>query len=230
MNWNGIKIAVAATIAAASVCMPVAAQDRKSAGDTDHWQMPYQSEFWRYASLSFGRSAYDFDCRHDTDLPCDEMDKSAFKIAASGKFNRTLGIEIAYVNLGDVSLPTLRGHTRAQGVNFSIVAAATVFERIGAHTRIGGVYGWTRSRLRAANMSCLLPGPPETDYLCNLSQSDRGFGMSYGVGLSARIAPRVELRMDWDRYRFPFAQQGGFDRVGGKRDVDLSSVGLNLLF
>lgn len=72
-----------------------------------------------------------------------------------------------------------------------------------------------------------------SDVGCNLSQSDRGFGASYGAGLSARVAPRIELRFDWDRYRFPFGKDGlfsNFARVGGKRDVDMWSAGVNVLF
>ncbi|MGE5097671.1 MAG: outer membrane beta-barrel protein [Betaproteobacteria bacterium] len=217
-----------AWVALAAACMPVAAQDKRNSGESDRWQMPYQAEFWSYGSLSLGRSAYDFVCLHDTNLPCDEMDTSAFRIAAGGKFNRTLGIEIGYVDLGDVSLPTLQGHTRARGVNLSVVAAVTLFDRLGANARIGSVYGWTHSRLRVASNSCILGTAP--DSFCNLSQSDRGFGLGYGAGLSARITPRVELRLDWDRYRFPFVEERFFARVGGKRDVDLWSAGFNVLF
>jgi OOP family OmpA-OmpF porin len=222
-----MRLQVVFAVAASAACLQVAAQD-ENPSQASHWQMPYRPEFWRYASLSAGRSAYDFDCLHDTNLPCDEMDTSAFKIAAGGKFNGTLGIEIAYVHLGDVSLPRLEGHTRAQGINLGFVAGVTVFDRIGANARIGSVYGWTRSALREASNSCILGRLP--DAACNLSQSDRGFGLSYGAGVSGRIAPRVELRLDWDRYRLPFADEEFFSGAGGRRDVDMWGAGFNFLF
>jgi OmpA-OmpF porin, OOP family len=218
-------------IVAVLVCTQAAAQGANVPEAGNGWQMPYQSAFWRYAAVTVGRSVYDFDCARPASLPCDTRDDSVFKLAAGGKFNSTWGVEISYVNFGDVSPPALQAHTRAQGANLSLVASAKVFDRVGINAKIGGVYGWTRSRLRAANISCILGTGPDVG--CNLSQSDRGFGASYGAGLSARVAPRVELRLDWDRYRLPFGKDGLFSqfaRVGGKRDVDMWSVGFNVLF
>lgn len=213
-------------IVAALVCTQAAAQGGNVPETGDAWQMPYQSAYWRYMAVTAGRSAYDFDCLPAA-RPCDTTDHSAFRLAAGGKFSNTWGIEISYVNLGDVSLPASLSHTRAQGANLSLIASTKVFDRVGINAKIGGVYGWTLSRLRATNISCILGEP---DRVCNFSQSDRGFGASYGAGLSARVAPRVELRLDWDRYRLPFVQDGVFARLGGKRDVDMWSAGFNILF
>jgi hypothetical protein len=77
-------------------------------------------------------------------------DHSAFKLAAGGKFNSRLGVEIAYVNLGDVALPSFQAHQKAQGADLSLVASAKVFDRVGINAKIGGVYGWTHTQLRAA--------------------------------------------------------------------------------
>ena len=218
-------------IVAAFICTHAAAQAANVPETGNGWQMPYQSAFWRYAAVTVGRSVYDFDCARPASLPCDTRDDSAFKLAAGGKFNSTWGVEISYVNLGDVSPPALLAHARAQGANLSLVASATVLDRVGVNAKIGGVYGWTHTQLRVANISCILDIGPDVG--CNLSQSDRGFGFSYGAGLSARLAPRIELRLDWDRYRFPFGKDGLFNefaRVGGNRDVDMWSAGLNVLF
>lgn len=158
--------------------------------------------------------------------PAVRRDRSAFKLAAGGKFNSNWGLEIGYVDLGDVSPPAFKARTRAQAANLSLVASTTVFDRAGINAKVGGVYGWTRSQLTITTNTCLLRPNPT----CDLSQSDRGFGVSYGAGLSARVAPHVELCLDWDRYRLPFGEIGFFERVGGEHDVDMWSVGLNILF
>jgi OOP family OmpA-OmpF porin len=221
-----MKLQIVLALAATAACQ-VAAQD-KNPSQASHWQMPYQMEFWRYASVSVGRSAYDFECQHDTKLPCDENDKSAFKVAAGGRFAPAFGMEIHYVDLGDVSVPRLQGHTSAHGVNLSLVAATTAFDRIDFNARIGTVYGWTHTRQRDASISCILDAPH--DPTCNLSGRDHGFGLSYGAGLSTRIARQVQLRFDWDRYRLPFVEGRDFRGVGGERDVGLWSVGFKFLF
>jgi len=215
-------------IVAALVCMPAAAQGGSVPETGNGWQMPYQSAFWRYAAVTAGRSESDFHCVPGIALPCYAKDHSAFKLAAGGKFNSRLGVEIAYVNLGDVALPSFQAHQKAQGADLSLVASAKVFDRVGINAKIGGVYGWTHTQLRVANISCILGTGPDVG--CNPSRSDRGLGLSYGAGLSARVAPRVELRFDWDRYRFRFAQDGDFALLGGKRDVDMLSAGFNVLF
>lgn len=214
-------------IAAIAACTQLAAQE-KSPSQANHLQLPYESEFWRYVSVSAGRSAYDFECQHDTQLPCDEKDNSAFKVAVGGRFTQTFGMEIGYVDLGDVSLPRLQGRTRARGLDLSLVAAATVFDRVGINARIGAVYGWTRSQLRDASITCILGEGPQSS--CDLSKDDHGFDLTYGAGLSVPVARRVELRLDWDRYRMSFVDDGDFHGVGGKRDIDLWSAGLNFVF
>lgn len=216
-------IAIIATL----VCTQAAAEGDNIGETGSGWQLPYQSTFWRYAAVTAGRSHSDFHCVLLA-LPCYAKDQSAFKLAAGGNFNRALGVEIAYVNLGDVALPYFGGSQRAQGADLSLVASTTVFDRIGLHARIGGIYGWTRTQVRVEDITCILGNVPEPE--CNPSRSDRGFGFSYGAGLSARVAPRVELRFDWDHYRFSFANDGDFAHLGSERDVDMWSAGLNLLF
>lgn len=215
-------------IVAALVCTQAAAQAGNVPETGDGWQMPYQTAFWRYAAVTVGRSESDFHCVSGIALPCYAKDHTAFKLAAGGRLNGRLGVQIAYVDLGDVVLPSFLADQRAQGADLSLVASATLFDRMGVNARIGGIYGWTRTQLRVANISCILGTGP--DIGCNPSRNDHGFGLSYGAGLSARVAPRVELRFDWDRYRFSFVQDGDFALLGGKRDVDMWSAGFNVLF
>ncbi|MGZ5032805.1 MAG: outer membrane beta-barrel protein [Usitatibacter sp.] len=217
-------------VLAAALCTHVAAEDKDKSDARDGLTMPYQPAFWRYVAAAAGRSAYDLDCVPGTSIPCNEKDGAAFKIAAGGKFNNTLGVEIGYVNLGDVDITDAvgHGHTRAQGANLSVVGSARVFDGVAINAKLGTVYGWTRSQVRAVNNSCVLGTVPES--VCKHTEDGRGFGLSYGAGVSAGIGPHLQLRLDWDRYRFRFAPSDAFHLNGGERDIDFWSVGFNVLF
>ena len=224
-----MKFRIAFGVLAAMMCMHAAAEDKDKSDARDGAVMPYQGAFWRYVGVTAGRSKYHLDCVPGTSIPCDEKD-TAFKVATGGQFNDALGLEIGYVNLGEVDIVDLGGigRTKAQGANLSVVGSARVFDRVAVNAKVGAVYGWTRSQVRAVNNSCALHTVPES--ACNHTEDNRGLGVSYGAGVTAGISPRVQLRLDWDRYRFWFAPSGEFHLNGGQRDIDLWSAGFDFLF
>jgi OmpA-OmpF porin, OOP family len=96
------------------------------------------------------------------------------------------------------------GDVRAQGANLSLVGSIPLADNFSILGKVGGIYGWTRTRT-------VVPGVP--------GGGEDGLGLSYGAGLQYDINRKIGLRADWDRYRLKFAG-------GNKDDADLYSVGL----
>jgi hypothetical protein len=209
-----VPVAVA-VLAAAAVSLPAAAQTSSTTTRvTDEWRMPYQRDFWNYIGATVGRSDYDVGCV--AGFPCDQKD-TAFKIVAGGKLYNVLGMEIGYVHMGNADIAG--GTTRAHGANLSLVAGLPIFgDRFGINGKIGGTYGWTKTRVAVPGV-CV----PPANCAVFRSEDERGFGLSYGVGATFAVTRNLEVRVDWDRYRFDFAGVGD-------EDVDMLSAGLNLRF
>jgi OOP family OmpA-OmpF porin len=224
-----MRIRNVVAIVAAVLSTQIAAQDNEKAVPTIVWRMPYEPSFWHYIAATAGHSAYDLDCVPGASFPCNERDASAFKLAVGGNFNGMLGLEIGYVNLGNVDINAIGpGNTNAQGANLSIVARTPPLSGVSLSGRLGTTYGWTRNQVRILDNTCALGLAPESS--CKQSHSERGFGLSYGAGLSVGIAPNVDVRLDWDRYRFQFSQLNSFQLNGGERDIDMWSLGFNVSF
>ena len=49
-----------------------------------------------------------------------------------------------------------------------------------------------------------------------------GWGWTYGAGATFAVTPTVDIRADFDRYKLDF--------VGGSRDVDMLSAGVQVRF
>lgn len=196
---------ILATSVASAVALPAAGQSTTTAPNagTNELHMPYQTGFWNYIGGTVGRSDYDIGCAPDA---CDN-NATGLKVFAGGKLYNILGLELAYVNLGRVDVGP--GDARAQGANASLVLGVPLWaDKLGVNAKIGTIYGWTKT-------NAALPGYD--------SGEERGWGLSYGVGATYAVTRNVELRLDWDRYRFDF-------RGAGSNDADLVSAGLNFRF
>jgi OOP family OmpA-OmpF porin len=192
----------AATLALMGASTLTLAQSATPRSADTGWTMPYQRQFWGYAGVSTGASDYHISCVGPGS--CDKTD-TGLKIFAGGKFNRWLAGELSWVRLGEVRLgggPS----SHAQGINLSLLAGVPLGP-VNVNGKVGTTYGWTR-----IGGSPALGGGREHD-----------FGLSYGANVTYNIVRNVDVRLDWDRYRFDFSRNG-------TRDVDFFSVGLNLYF
>lgn len=143
-----------------------------------------------YVGLSLGPSRYSTHCGV-TSLNCDSSDNSV-QVSAGSMLGNFWGVELAYIDMGRISRGG--GTTRAQGLNLSVVGKAPVWQSLGLFGKIGTTYGRTET-------SALLGSGVNNG-------TDRGFGLSYGAGVSYDFTPRLSATLAWDSHDFRFAGSG----------------------
>lgn len=143
-----------------------------------------------YVGLSLGRSRYATHCGVTT-FNCDSSDNSV-QISAGSMLGNFWGVELAYIDMGRISRGG--GTTRAQGLNLSVVGKAPVWQALGVYGKVGTTYGRTEtSALAGSGVN---------------NGSDRGFGLSYGAGVSYDFTPQLSATLGWDSHDFRFAGSG----------------------
>lgn len=132
---------------------------------------------------------------------CDDED-SGFKVYAGKGFTQNFGVEVGWVDLGEIKASG-PGGTATLGVDGFQVAALGMLPlnpRISLFGKVG-VYLWDASA----------SGPGG-------SLSDDGSDIMFGVGLNWNLARRLDLRVEWEQ----------FDIDGD--DVSLLSAGVAFRF
>ncbi len=112
------------------------------------------------------------------------------------------GVEIGYLDLGRIAREG--GKTHAQGLNLSLVGKAPLVSALGVFGRLGTTYGRTETSTSSAAIA---------------AGTEKGFGLSYGAGLSYDFTPRLSATLEWDSNDFRFAG-------GGRDPVRSTSLGL----
>ncbi len=171
------------------------------------YNAPWRGDFWGYIGASAGESKFRSDCsRTITQFECDKKD-TGFKIYAGGKMNEVLGLEIGYTDFGTIRV--LGGETEAWAVPITLTAGMPIGQRFNVFAKGGGVYART---------------DVSVDLRDSISESGHknGWGWTYGAGATFSLTPAVQIRADWDRHKLDF--------VGGRRDVDMLSAGLQVRF
>ena len=143
-----------------------------------------------YVGLSLGKSRYAVSCGA-TSFSCDNADNSV-QISVGSMVGNFWGVELAYLDMGRISRGG--GSTRAQGLNLSMLGKAPVWHALGVFGKLGATYGRTETTTAAG--SALANG------------SDRGFGLSYGAGVSYDFTPQLSATLGWDSHDFRFAGSG----------------------
>jgi len=159
--------------------------------------------FSGYVGASAGQSHFRNDCSSVFD--CDRKD-TAWKAYFGGNVNRILGLEIGYTDFG--RMRSFGGDTEAKATNISLTAGVPLGDHFALFAKGGGAYGHTD--VSAAPSTFVSTGRKS------------GWGSTWGVGGSLAITRTLAARVDWDRYKLDF--------VGGNRDVDLLSAGLQMRF
>lgn len=172
---------------------------RPTSNNTGRSYIPYTSH--GYAGISVGRSDYDVSCAGTAYC---NTHATAFKVYTGGQLYRIAGLELAYVNAGSIS--ATRSHARAQGLNLSAVANLPIYA-FNMFAKVGTTYGWTQNSIGR---------------IAGRSNSERGFGLSYGVGMQYNLTGTLALRAEWDQMDFRFAR--------GRDAVDLYTAGLVFRF
>ena len=142
-----------------------------------------------YLGLNVGRSAYRPGC-NGIALVCDDADRSV-KLYAGTKVGDFWGVELGYLNMGRIA--RAGGETRAQGVNFSLVGKAPLWQSFGVYGKVGPT--WSRTE-------ALLPGGGIA------AGAEHGFGLSYSAGVSFDFTPRLSATLEWESNDYRFAGSG----------------------
>lgn len=202
------RVVVVATLLA--VTAPAAIAQTKSAAPRTASERVYAQPEKNYGEslltyFGIGVGATQFDVVCPTAAPCDETGVGA-RIYAGGQFNRNLGLEVAYANLGRPD-GTGGGTRRSQGVGLSLVGILPVGSVGELNARVGTFY--TRSQ----NSGILAS---------TYGASAKGFGLAYGAGAGINLTSNVQLRVDWDRQNLEID--------GRDTHVDMLAAGLRFRF
>ncbi len=174
----------------------------QSQGD---YRAPWRGDFWGYLGASAGESKFDAECDRLIVSRCDKRD-TGFKVYAGGRFNEVLGMEVGYTDFGRISASG--GQVEAWAIPLTLTAGIPLSSRFGVVGKVGGVYARTDVDVGATS-------------LFERGHKD-GWGWTYGVGATFAFTQTLQARVDLDRYKLDF--------VGGRRDVDMLSAGLQMRF
>ena len=171
------------------------------------YRAPWRGDFWGYLGASGGESKYRTDCRQGVTrfFDCDTRD-TGFKVYAGGRMNEVLGLEVGYTDFGRIRASG--GETKAWAIPVTLTAGTPLGTRFGIFGKIGGLFG--RTDVTADGEELFERG------------NKNGWGWTYGAGATFAVTPTVDIRADFDRYKLDF--------VGGSRDVDMLSAGVQVRF
>ena len=179
-----------------------------------------------YLGGSFGQSRAKIDeTRIDADLLSqglvtssmtrDEKDK-AWKAFAGYQFNRYVGLEGGYFNLGrfgftstTVPAGTLDGRIRLHGLNLDLVGTLPIYERLSLIGRVGAQYATAHDTFGGTGAVVVLDPNPHKSQV----------NYKVGAGLQFALTRNLMLRGEAERYRVN-------DAVGNHGDVNMFSAGL----
>lgn len=190
----------AALVVAAGAALPsvATAQQQQDTG----WTMPYQRSFWGHAGLSLGRSELDITC--PAGAACDDTEQ-AFRAFVGGRFNNTIGGEIAYIKFGDFTRGG--GETDVEGVDLALMAGIPFGNNWSIFGKLGGIYS-------QVDVTGTAPGLA--------TGGEKGWGPRAGVGLQMGLTENWAIRADYDRYRIKVP--------GGRENVDTFLIGAQYTF
>lgn len=156
-----------------------------------------------YAGGSIGQTSVDV-CDDLNGLgltSCDDKD-TGFKLFGGYNFNQNFGVEIGFVDLGEITATGPGGTARLESDGFQAVAVGIIpiNPQFGVFGKLG-LFMW--------DVTASGPGG---------SLSDDGTDIMFGAGVAWRFTPQLSLRGEWERFDFD------------GDDVDMLSVGLQFNF
>lgn len=145
----------------------------------------------------------------------DERD-TAFKLFGGYQFNRHLGVELGYFDLGKFGFATtttptgaLNGQIRLSGVNLDLIGTMPLTENLSAFVRLGAQHARTRDQFSGTGAVAVL----------NPNPSSREVNYKAGAGLQYAFGPSLLLRGEAEHYRVN-------DAVGNHGGVNVVSLSL----
>jgi OOP family OmpA-OmpF porin len=133
-------------------------------------------------------------------VSCDEED-TGWKIFGGFQFNRHLGVELGYANLGEASASGLGVTATAEVTAWDLVAVGSlpIMDRFSVYGKLG-----------------LFLADAEVTSNVGVSSDESESGITFGVGLRYDFTRNLGLRAEWQRYQ----------EVDDETDVNLLSIGI----
>lgn len=167
-----------------------------------------------YAGAGLGLSSYssdEFDNLEEPGITFDKKD-SGFKFMVGGQISPNFAVEAGYVSLGKAKLSANGVNARASvegtGLFIDLVGIAPISGDVSLFGKIGIFNGKVAGKASANGES--------------ESASESGTDVKFGFGVSYALSKSVDLRGEWERYRFKPEDI--------KINVDLLSVGVIFKF
>ena len=136
---------------------------------------------------------------------------TAFKVFGGYQFNRYLGVEAAYVDLGNLAYsgefsgtPVTNGKVGVKGLDISAIGTVALSEKVSAFGKLG-LFAWE------AHATDVAPG-------ATFNTQSSGRDASFGVGLGYAVTRYSDLRAEFESFR-----------IGGDK-ASLFSVGVTFKF
>lgn len=137
------------------------------------------------------------------DFANDDRSDLAGKVYGSYQFTPYLGLEGGWAKLGAY-----------HGSDGSLRGDALYLDAVGTMPLAYGFTGLAKLGVMSGRL--------RSEDLNGAVESDRGTGLTGGLGLQYDLSPQLAVRTEWERYRF--------DALDGRGSSDLYSVGLNYKF
>lgn len=184
-----------------------------------------QDSKYYYWGLGVGQSQSQLDDRQTTNSLLrsftspgsftSERQDTAYKLFGGYQFNRNIGVELGYFNLGKFTYGTsmprgiLNGRYENEGVNLDLVGTMPLSEKWSALARIGVQYSNTRDGFSGPGLSAAASN----------DNSQRDTNGKVGLGLQYELTPSVFVRAEAERFRIK-------DGIGSNGDVNYYSMSL----
>jgi OOP family OmpA-OmpF porin len=150
-----------------------------------------------------------------TSIDKNERD-TGYKLFGGYQFNRYVGAEAGYFNLGHVGFTAntnpagaLHGSFRIQGLNLDLVGTLPFTESLSGLVRVGAQYARTRDSFDGSG--AVVVGNP--------NPGDKQWNAKYGVGLQFAVNRDFQMRAEVERYRVS-------DAMGQHANVNMTSLSL----
>lgn len=197
-----VRNAALAVVGAMALGLPTLGMAQSTTKDTMNTMMSMGPERGWYAGGSIGQSKADCDVSTFPGASCDDTD-TAFRVFGGYTFNKYLGAELGYADLGKVTATVGSLSAEIKSTAWDIVAVGTI--PVADKFSLYGKLGFYQGDSKASGVA---------------SGSDSSSGMTYTVGAGYDFNKNLGMRVDWQRY----TDVGG-DTVG-KSDVDVIGVGV----
>lgn len=144
---------------------------------------------------------------------CDET-SSAYGVFGGYQFNRYLGAELGYTDLGEAeaAVPGITETIKVRGVQALAVGAIPINPQFEVYGKVGAFLWDFKDKCEGA--SCTFS-----------SLSETGSDLTYGLGAKFNFSKNAGMTVQYQRY-----QDVGKEATTGENDIDVYSVGIVFKF